>query len=648
MKRPALRDAVLATLLFALNAWLAWRLFSIAYTPHWSSIEGAFIGLARHLSLHWSDFSWWSIWRCGMPFQDTYVPLLHVTVAALATLAHWSAAHAYHAVLGVTYSLGAATLYFLARRLDADRPAALFAGLFFSLFSPSAFLIPEFGVDLGNPFAGRRLQVMTVYGEGPHVTAIALIPLALLVLEYALRRRTGRSFALAAIALGAVFATNIPGTMGLALAVFCWIAVQPDATRLAALRLAAGAAALGYAIVCFAVPPSSLATVFGNVGPMHSGFSTALHHTPYLLPLVFAAVAGLGWLLARTFLPLYVRFGAIYAALTALLVFTARHSEQFELLPQAGRLHLEMELGIAFVLAWLLWLVYRSSRYARYAVVLFGAAAIYYQAGNYRWRARLDLKPADPTVRSEYTSARWLDSNLHGQRVYATGSTGFWLNAFTDTPQMTGCCDQGNSMAALASVPYLIHAGVAPAQTRAAIEWLQTMSVHAIVVNGPDSTDEYKDFQHPERFEALLPVLHRERGDTIYAIPQRTASLAHVIRPDEVPTNSDRARYAAAIEDPARAEASCDWPAAGHAVIHAHLTPGDAISVQTAWFRGWKASNATVEHDPIGFVLLRPTCTGDCSIDLRWTGPWDYYWSALISIGGIAFALYLARPNKKQ
>jgi uncharacterized membrane protein len=247
VKRPALRDALAAAALFALNAWIAWRLFFVEFTPNWSSIGGAFVGLARHLSLHWGDASWWTIWRCGMPFQDTYVPLLHVTVAAVATLRSWSAAHAYHATLGVTYSLGAATVYLLARRLDAERPAAVAAGLLWSLLSPSAFLVPEFGVDLGSRWAGRRLQVMLVYGEGPHVTAIALIPLALLALEYALRRRTGRSFAGAAAALGVVFATNIPGTMGRALAVFCWIAAQRAALWPAAHRNAARANALGYA-----------------------------------------------------------------------------------------------------------------------------------------------------------------------------------------------------------------------------------------------------------------------------------------------------------------------------------------------------------------------------------------------------------------
>ena len=115
-----------------------------------------------------------------MPYQDTYVPLLHLTVAWVATALKMSAAHAYHTVTGLTYSLGAATLYLMARKTGAARAAALSAGLAFSLFSPSALMFPEIGADLGNPLAGRRLQVMTVYGEGPHITAIAMLPIAFL------------------------------------------------------------------------------------------------------------------------------------------------------------------------------------------------------------------------------------------------------------------------------------------------------------------------------------------------------------------------------------------------------------------------------------------------------------------------------------
>ena len=94
---PALQSAAAALALAALNLAICWRLIQAEYTDHFSSIEGSFIAIARYLSKHWRDSSWWPLWHCGMPYQDTYVPLLPLTVAATASLAHISAAHAYHA-----------------------------------------------------------------------------------------------------------------------------------------------------------------------------------------------------------------------------------------------------------------------------------------------------------------------------------------------------------------------------------------------------------------------------------------------------------------------------------------------------------------------------------------------------------------------
>jgi hypothetical protein len=96
-KRP-LADAGAAILLFALNAWIAARLVALVQTPHFNSVEGLFIGLARYMSRHFGHFSWWPIWHCGMPYEDTYVPPVHLAVALTAmwtgaSVAHVLAAH---------------------------------------------------------------------------------------------------------------------------------------------------------------------------------------------------------------------------------------------------------------------------------------------------------------------------------------------------------------------------------------------------------------------------------------------------------------------------------------------------------------------------------------------------------------------------
>jgi hypothetical protein len=640
--------------LTALNLSISWRLMQFEYTDHFNSVEGYFIAIARYISGHWGDFSWFPLWHCGMPYPDTYVPLLHLVVAATASLGHITAARAYHGVTGVAYALGAPALYWMAVRLGAPRGAALLSAMAYSLFSPSALLMADVARDLGGYWYGRRLQVMTVYGEGPHVTAMTLLPLVVLALQNALVKRSGRAMALAAISIALVFLTNIPGSMALGVAVFCWICAQPRDRLRAAWLVAAAASALAYCLACFGVPPSSMFRVGANVGDMHRGFSNSLHHGPLPLLAVLVAVAATGWLLARTRLPLTVRFAILFGALTGAMAATAK-SETFELLPQVGRLHLEFEMGACLLLGCAIWALYTLfPRWTRPVLLAICLGPLFIQWGNYRWRARLDIQRPDLEKRSEYTTARWLDANLHGGRVYVAGSTAFWLNAFSATPQLIGCCDQGQSMPVLHEAPYKVNTAVTPAMTEEGINWLRALGVQAMVVNGPTSTDEYKDIRAPERFDGVLPLLHRENGDAIYSVLPLGASLARVVRPEDLVPHRPSGtlaydnilKYAHATGDAARPAAAFEWRGGGRARIRANLHPDDLLSVQVAWFPGWKATvrgePVSVSPDGMGFMVIQPRCQGDCEIDLAWTGRGDRPLSAAVSLATLGLLAFLA------
>ncbi|HLY19908.1 MAG TPA: hypothetical protein VKR61_21925, partial [Bryobacteraceae bacterium] len=578
-------NGAIAAALFALNIWICWRWFRVEYAAHFNSVEGFFIAMARYISTHWSGFSWWPMWHCGMPYQDTYVPLLHLVVAAVATVAKVSAAQAYHDVTGVSYSLGAVTVFLMAQRLGASRGAAFLAALAYSIVSPSVLLMPDVARDVGW-FHGRRLQVLTVYGEGPHITSLAILPLDVLALQSALEKRTARSLVLAGLAIAAMFLTNVPGTMALGLAVFCWIVVQPAESWWRAVLIAVGASALAYAIACYGVPPSSLRTVLSNVGAMHIGFRSALDAAPFLLALVLMAAAIFGFLLRYSQLPLFARFGLLYFGVLAGMVLTAQ-PRKFELLPQASRLHVEMEIAACLLLGGLAWRLYkRSPRWAKPVLALLLLAAVIVQVRNYHAKVRADVQPVDLSARSEYTTARWLEANMSGRRVYAAGSDAFWLNAFTDTPQVLGCCEQGMSMPIQRIVPYMVSPNVNDEFTRLGVAYLEAMGAQALVTSGETSTDEYKDIKAPERYAAILPVLHQDRGDVIYGVPQRSASLAHLLLPgEEAPVRSSREvtpaeiqRYANAIEE-SRPPADFQWTGPGAARIRAVLRPGEMLSV---------------------------------------------------------------------
>jgi hypothetical protein len=287
----------------------------------------------------------------------------------------------------------------------------------------------------------------------------------------------------------------------------------------------------------------------------------------------------------------------------------------------------------------------RTPRRLRLLFLFVLGAGVYLQTQNYRGRARHDIRAASLATRSEYASAHWADAHLAAERVYVSGSDSFWWNSFTDVPQLIGCCDQGQSLRILGGLPSLINPPTGPYHEILTKAYLQAFGAQAIVVSGPQSTDEYKDIKSPQRFDAFLPVLHRELGDTIYAVPQRNPSLAHVIHSGEtIPATAtpyEVYNYSLVIEDATRPPADFQWLGDSVARVRAALTPSDLVSVQIPWFSGWKAwvggRRIPISADGLGLQVLHPSCQGLCDINLRWTGRPDAIPSAFVSLAALGF-----------
>ena len=62
----------------------------------------------------------------------------------------------------------------------------------------------------------------------------------------------------------------------------------------------------------------------------------------------------------------------------------------------------------------------------------------------------------------------------------------------------------------------------------------RSAGARAISVPGPKSPEYYKPFANPRKFEGVLPVLWREGDDTVYGVPARSDSLAHVMAPGDL------------------------------------------------------------------------------------------------------------------
>ena len=648
--RPRLQTAACVSALLVVNVFVCRELFVTEYSVHMSSIEGAYIGLSRWISEHPWELSWFPLWYGGVPFQNTYPPLLHVLVAGFAGLTGLSPASAHHAVTAAMYCLGPVTLFLLAKTLSGERLWSFSAALVYSVLSPSAILNPAIATDLGTRWGPWRLQALVAYGEGPHITAMTLLPLAVLALHTALSRRRPAPVYLAALALAAVALTNWIGTFALAVAVFSYLLAYIDRRRIAVSVAAGGIALLAYALASPWIPPSTIAIVASNAQHIVGSFPFGVIQVVYISLLVVAAVV-LRVLLKRAGCPQWLQASALFLLFTSTLTLSWAIGDIY-LVPQPSRYHLELEMVLVPVLvigvAGLARRLPQQVRVVGLAVCLLLAA---FQVANYRRYARWLIQPGEIESTVEYQTARWLEENLPGTRVFAAGSTQIWLNVFSDSPQLGGGFQPGivnRQIPALTfGVPFTEDDGESVAK------WLRALGVEAVVVGGLRSRDAYRDYRDPDKFRDVFPELWRDGDDTIYAVPGSSQSLAHVISERQV---VDRApiyavdiepleAYDRALRESRLSAADLQWRSPHQIDVTAEFEPSQLLSVQVSYHRGWRASVAgetrPIRSDGLGMMVIAPECDGTCTVELTYDGGIEMRLAQLASglsvLGGIAW-----------
>jgi hypothetical protein len=635
MMPARLRTVLPPAVLFLLNAYICRGLFTMEYLRHMGSIEALYIGTARWAMAHWGDLSWFPLWYDGIPYQNTYVPLLHWMVAFTAWAWGFSPAHAYHWVTAILYCLGPVTLYALVLGQCGSRRAAFAAGAIYSALSPSAWLIPAVVNDLGSLFHPRRLQALVYYGEGPHVSGLTLMPLAFLFVHLALtKRRTGYAVG-AVVSLAAVVLTNWLAGAALALGILCYLLARLGRHGLTSRDLV-WIAVIGAAAYCLAmpwIPPSTVAVMQANAQTIAGDF----RQTGPALPR-WAAVATVALLLMKLAMrhaSAHLQFAAFFAFLMSLLTLTYEWG-RIAIVPQPARYHLELELALVLLGVFAAQaLLRRRPRWVGWLAMGALVLALLQPVRLYRRYARNFLiRSTDIAQTSEWKTAQWLNQHWTGERVLMPGSTSFWLLTFSDTPQLGGADDQGPVDDIIRVALYGIYTGIAAGAHDAefSVLWFKALGVQAVGVTGPGSSEIYKPILNPAKFEGVLDQLWRDGGDAIYRVGQPGASLAHVIRPSDLvmrtPINGidvDPLRpYVAALENPEFPRAEFRWTSLHSALINTALKAGQEISVQIAWHAGWHATvnghPTPIQRDALGLMLIEPDVIGPCVIDLAYDG----------------------------
>jgi hypothetical protein len=635
-----------SAVLTALNVYICRDLFRTEYLHHMDSIEGSYIGISRYILAHPRDLTWFPLWYGGIPFQNTYPPLLHILVAGTAWLFRISPALAHHIVGGAFYCLGPVALMFLAYALSKNLALSFASGLVYSLLSPSALLMPSVGADGGVWGHPRRLQALVGYGEGPHVSAMTLLLFAILALHLAIEKRTPLRVLAAAVTLATVALTNWLGAFALTIGCASYLLARlgEDSRWLRQLAVSAGIGLLAYGLAAPWIPPSTILAIQRNAQFTVGRYPMGIRQVEYA-GLLLVAGAGLSWILIKSQASLCVRFSSYFLLVMAALPLPSEWFHVY-LMPQPDRYHLELEIAVCLVLVFGLGpYVMKAPWKLRAALAAILSIAGVSQAREFHKYERGIARGIDIHQTVEYESARWLQEHLPNRRIFAQGSVRFWLNAFSDSPQTGGGFDQGllNSEIPMIQfgIPFVPGDGVNAAM------WLRLFGAKAVVVSGPPSRDSYPENWHdPNKFRNVLPELWRNGGDAIYGVPQRSESLAHVILPADVVArpainlfdSEPSRRLDAALENPALPIADFEWKSQAEAAISAVLQPQHVVLVQITYHPGWRAvvngSPRPIRRDGLGFLIVEPQCSGPCQIRLLYDGGTEMrvaHWASAIT-----------------
>jgi hypothetical protein len=590
-------------LLFLLTAVVIKPLFRAKYLNRWDSIESTFIADGRFLRDHWPHPQWQPLWYGGTRFDYIYPPVLRYGTALLARV--WIPAKAYHIFTAMMYCLGTSGVYFLVWVMSRSRGAAWLAAAASALLSPAFLVTPSIWRSLY--LTPWRLWILTAYGEGPHISSLALLPFALGFTWVGVRKRHPASLAAAAFFCALVALTNFYGATALAvlypvLVWSLWVTYRDNWIWLRA----AAIAALAYGLSAFWLTPSYLRTTINNlqyVADKGNTWSVALLGVAIVL---FVAIS---WRAASG------KPDRAYAVfLSGSLLFMGLNVIgyvwfNFRVIGQPHRLISELDLLLCLSAAeGLRRLWNRPGRLSRAAAMIILLVCVW--ATRHYLRHAWELYPPEPDYRTrvEYRMSEWMAGHMPKARTFVSGSVRFWWDAWHDLAQAGGGSEQGLMNTHVMPANWELLLGPNP---ELAVRWLTALGADAVIVSDKQSQEMYHDFTNPHKFAGVLPLLYDDQaGNVIYQVPRRYPSLARVVDRARLlavaplqQSNIDLLRaYTAVVEEGPDAPATTVWDGTDTMRVHARVAPGQSVLVQVTYDRAWHAyaggKSLAVQRDP--------------------------------------------------
>jgi len=602
--------------------------FKAKYTDKWGSIESTFIADARFLSAHWPHPQWQPLWYAGTRFDYIYPPALRYGTAAISKLTGFWPVKAYHFYVATLYCVGMAGIYLLLRVGMGSRGAAFLAAAATATMSPIFLFMPRFRNDswMWQP---QRLGVLVKYGEGPHMCALALIPIALAFTWIALDSRKLWAVGAAALVTAGVVSNNFYGAVALAcfypvLLWAFWITRQDKRILPPAIAIPV----LAYGLTAFWLVPSYFKVTAENMKYVSEHGTTWSIWVAVAVAVAFAiATDKLARGKAERTWEVFVAGSIVFFTLNVLgnYYFNFRISgEPMRLLPELDMLYI---IGIVLLLR-LMWL--RGARPWRIAAAVVVVAAFATTLGYLRHAWHI-FPLSEYQDRIEYKLTEWIGNNLPDQRMLTSGSVRFWFDAWRDLPELGGGSDQGILNGKVEQAAWEINLGSKPAPS---VLWMQCLGVDTVFVSDEKSQEVYKDFEHPRKFEGALPVIFDDgAGNRIYRVPRRYLVRARVVDTAKLnalkpPRSNDDIeylqQYADVMEKGPDAPVTLMRTSTDAMRLRGHFEAGQALVVQESYDPAWQATSGgkvlPMHGDVLGMMAIDAPA-GDREIELAFVTP---------------------------
>jgi len=639
-------DCVLIAVAAAL---LIGPMFKTKYYENWMTIDSTFIADGRYLSENLPHPGWDHIWYGGTRWDYIYPPALRYGTALLSKAFHLVPARGYHLYTAIFYALGIVFVYVFARFGSGVRAAGWLAAFCAATLSPCYLFLKDMRLDT-QPFMPQRLNVLVRYGEGPHMTALALLPLGLALSWRGLRAGETRWLAGAALVFALVVSNNFYGAAALALffpivswAVFCetrdWL-VWVRGAFIAALSW--GLCAVWLTPSFLVITPRNLALV-ANPG----------HPWSFWTMIALAVVYGFfTWKMAHRGISSWTIFVAGAAMVFGVNVI-GQYYLDFRIMGEPSRFVPEADLSLILLLTWFGYLAWQrwtptASRVALAALFLICCAPAYQYFGK-PWKHF--TRTSEYKHLKEFEIADWIDKNRPNTRSYVTGTLRFWWNAWHNGEQIGGGAEQGVHNFHISGFFWRT---VTSADPHLDIAWMQALGVDNVVVNDKTSALPIVDFEYPHKYKDVLPVIWEDgKGNWAYAIPRRHPGRARVVDASRYPglrepLNGDDAEavkaYVDVLERSSDVKSETRWLRSDTLEIIAETAPGQAIAVQESFDDYWRARENgreyPVNRDPFGQIRI-DVPPGQHRIELHFDTPLENVAGRWATVGSLGLTFFL-------